>query len=116
MLDGVGCIAAAPLRNHSLVIEALSHVDDMLSFKMLVVDTDNDSVFMNQTIFDHCKARGLEQTRSRDYKKNDHASVEPSSRRTVRSYAAVVGCGLVSGLAESWPRKTEQPDQGGHCP
>ena len=45
-----------PLRNQSLVVEALSHVDDTLSFKMLVVDTDDDSAYMNQTIFDHCKA------------------------------------------------------------
>ena len=46
---------------------------------MLGVDTDNDSAFMNQTVFDYCKDNGLEQTRSRAYKKNDQAWVGVSS-------------------------------------
>ena len=53
------CVAM-PLRNQSLVVEALSLAEANLPFEMLGVDTDNDSAFMNQTVFDHCKARGLE--------------------------------------------------------
>jgi hypothetical protein len=39
-----------------------------LAFTLLGVDSDNDSAFMSQCVFDYCKARGLEQTRSRAYK------------------------------------------------
>ena len=36
-----------------------------LALRLRGVDTDNDSAFMNETVFDYCKANGLEQTRSR---------------------------------------------------
>jgi hypothetical protein len=60
------------------------------------VDTDNDSAFMNETVFDYCKANGLEQTRSRAYKKNDQAWVEQKNGAVVRH---LVGYGRLSGLA-----------------
>ncbi len=66
------CVAM-PVRNQALIVEALSIVDAVLPFGMLGVDTDNDSAFMNQTVFDYCRAHGLEQTRSRAYRKNDQA-------------------------------------------
>ena len=43
---------------------------------MLGVDSDNDSAFMTQYVFDYSKAHRLAQTRSRAYKKNDQAWVE----------------------------------------
>ncbi|MDO9234482.1 MAG: hypothetical protein Q7U28_00420 [Aquabacterium sp.] len=39
---------------------------------------------MNQTVFDYCKGLGLEQTRSRAYKKNDQAWVEQKNGAIVR--------------------------------
>jgi hypothetical protein len=66
------CVAM-PLRNQSLIVESLIVAQDDLSFAMLGINTDNDSAFMNQTVFDHCKAKGLEQMGSRAYKKNDQA-------------------------------------------
>ena len=60
------------------------------------VDSDNDSAFMSQTVFDYCKGRGLEQTRSRAYKKNDQAWVEQKNGAVVRR---LVGYGRLSGLA-----------------
>ena len=89
------CVAM-PLRNQSLVVEALIVAQDDLPFAMLGIDTDNDSAFMNQTVFDHCKAQGLEQTRSRAYKKNDQAWVEQKNGAIVRR---LVGYGRLSGLA-----------------
>jgi len=89
------CVAM-PLRNQSLVVEALIVAQDDLPFAMLGIDTDNDSAFMNQTVFDHCKAKGLEQTRSRAYKKNDQAWVEQKNGAIVRR---LVGYGRLSGLA-----------------
>lgn len=89
------CIAM-PVRNQSLVVEAMAIAAADLPFKMLGVDTDNDSAFMNQTVFDYCKDNGLEQTRSRAYKKNDQAWVEQKNGAVVRR---LVGYGRLSGLA-----------------
>ena len=89
------CVAM-PVRNQSLVVEALTVAEDDLPFAMLGIDTDNDSAFMNQTVFDYCKDKGLEQTRSRAYKKNDQAWVEQKNGAIVRR---LVGYGRLSGLA-----------------
>ena len=89
------CIAM-PVRNQSLVVEAMAIAAADLPFAMLGVDTDNDSAFMNPTVFDYCKVNGLEQTRSRAYKKNDQAWVEQKNGAIVRR---LVGYGRLSGLA-----------------
>lgn len=83
------------MRNQILVIEALDKVATDLPFAMLGVDSDNDSAFMNQTVFDYCKGLGLEQTRSRAYKKNDQAWVEQKNGAIVRR---LVGYGRLSGV------------------
>ncbi|GAB3768296.1 ISNCY-like element ISBj12 family transposase [Ramlibacter monticola] len=88
------CIAM-PVRNQSLVIEAFAIAAEELAFPMLGVDTDNDSAFMNQTVFDYCKDNRLEQTRSRAYRKNDQAWVEQKNGAIVRR---LVGYGRLSGL------------------
>lgn len=54
---------------------------------MLGFDSDNDSAFMNETLFDYCKAHNLEQTRSRAYKSNDQAWVEQKNGSVVRHFA-----------------------------
>ena len=66
------CLAMR-MRNQDLVIEGFKKAACDLSFPMPGVDSDNDSAFMNQGVFDYCKEHGLEQTRSRPYKKNDQA-------------------------------------------
>lgn len=88
------CIAM-PVRNQSLVVEALSIAAAELPFRMCGIDTDNDSAFMNETVFEHCKKHQLEQTRSRAYKKNDQAWVEQKNGAIVRRF---VGYGRLSGL------------------
>ncbi len=87
------CVAMR-LRNQWLVIESLVKVADDLPFAMLGVDSDNDTAFMNQSVFDYCKERKLEQTRSRAYKKNDQAWVEQKNGSIVRR---LVGYGRLSG-------------------
>jgi hypothetical protein len=89
------CVAM-PVRNQLLVVQGMSKVASELSFPLLGVDTDNDSAFMNQTVFDYCKGLGLEQTRSRAYKKNDQAWVEQKNGAIVRR---LVGYGRLSGRA-----------------
>lgn len=87
------CVAM-PVRNQSLVVQGMAKVASDLLFPMLGVDTDNDSAFMNQTVFDYCKDVGLEQTRSRAYKKNDQAWVEQKNGSVVRR---LIGYGRLSG-------------------
>jgi transposase InsO family protein len=62
---------------------------------MLSIDTDNDSAFMSQTVFDHCKAQGLEQTRSRAYKTNDQAWVERKYGAIARRLVSYGGASVV---------------------
>lgn len=88
------CVAM-PLRNQLLIVEGFAKVAVALPFPMLGVDTDNDSAFMSETVFAYCKAKGLEQTRSRAYKKNDQAWVEQKNGSVVRR---LVGYGKLSGL------------------
>ncbi len=71
-------------RNQMLVIEGLEKAAADLPFAMLGVDSDNDSAFMNQNVLDYCQSKGLEQTRSRAYKKNDQAWVEQKNGAIVR--------------------------------
>ena len=89
------CVAM-PVRNQSPIVEAMTKVASDLPFPMLGVDTDNDSAFINQTVFDHCKKNGLEQTRSRAYKKNDQAWFEQKNGSTEER----IYCQACSGL---WP-------------
>lgn len=89
------CIAM-PVRDQSLIVEALAIAASDLPFAMLGVDTDNDSAFMNQSVFDYCRDNRLEQTRSRAYKKNDQAWVEQKNGAVVRR---LVGYSRLSGIA-----------------
>jgi hypothetical protein len=77
------CVAM-PMRNQQLIREALEAAASNLPFIMLGIDTDNDSAFINQTIIDYCNERGVVQTRSRPYRKNDQAWVEQKNGAVVR--------------------------------
>lgn len=87
------CVAMR-LPDQMLVIDAFEKVAADLPFAMRGIDSDNDSTFMSQAVFDYCKERGLEQTRSRAYKKNDQAWVEQKNGAVVRR---LVGYGRLSG-------------------
>ena len=51
---------------------------------LLGLDTDNDTVFMNETVQGRCAARGITFTRTRPYRKNDQAWVEQTNGTVVR--------------------------------
>jgi hypothetical protein len=90
-------------RNQVLVMGALDKAAADLPFAMLGVDSDNDSAFMTQDIFDYCKAHGLQQTRSRAYKKNDQAWVEQKNGAIVRrlvGYSRLSGAEATNALAQ----------------
>ena len=59
-------------------------VRKLLPFVLLGFDTDNDSVFMNETVRDYCLDQAIVFTRSRPYRKNDQAFVEQKNEAIVR--------------------------------
>lgn len=81
-----GWTECAPIlvREQSLLTAVLSEVRHMLPFALLGFDTDNDSVFLNETVRDYCVAAGIEFTRCRPYRKNDQAWVEQKNGAVVR--------------------------------
>ena len=60
----VNPIGLAPLlvREQRLLTEVLGEMRKLLPFALLGLDTDNDSVFMNETVRDYCLAAGVEFT------------------------------------------------------
>jgi hypothetical protein len=92
-----GWTECAPLlvREQRLLTEVLSELRKLLPFALLGFDTDNDSVFMNETVRDYCLDAGVEFTRCRPYRKNDQAWVEQKNGSVVRR---VVGYRRFEGL------------------
>ena len=81
-----GWTECAPLlvREQKLLTEVLSEVRQQMPFALLGFDTDNDSVFMNETVRAYCEETGLVFTRCRPYRKNDQAWVEQKNGAVVR--------------------------------
>ena len=81
-----GWTECAPLlvREQRLLIEVLGELRKLLPFPLLGLDTDNDSVFMNETVRDYCQQVGIAFTRCRPYRKNDQAWVEQKNGAVVR--------------------------------
>jgi hypothetical protein len=86
-----GWTECAPLlvREQRLLTEVLGELRKLLPFPLLGLDTDNDSVFMNETVRDYCKQAGIEFTRCRPYRKNDQAWVEQKNGAVVRRTMAI---------------------------
>jgi len=101
------------VRDGALVIEALARARALFPFPLRGVDVDNESAFMNEPVIGWCRARGLEVTRSRAYRKNDRAWVEQKNGAIVRR---LVGYGRLEGLlaAEALARLSAASRQPGN--
>jgi hypothetical protein len=86
---------ALPVREQTLIVEAINGVRPKLPFPLRGLDTDNDSAFMNDTLWNYCQTHGIVFTRSRAYRKNDQAWVEQKNGSIVRK---LVGYGRLQGL------------------
>ena len=93
-----GWTECAPVlvREQTLLAEVLAELRKVLPFALLGFDTDNDAVFMNETVRDYCQSNGIEFTRCRPYRKNDQAWVEQKNGAVVRR---AVGYRRYEGLA-----------------
>ena len=63
-------------RDGSLVVEAMTRAQSLFPWLIRGADFDNDRAFMNDVVVPWCREQKIEVTRSRAYKKNDHAFVE----------------------------------------
>jgi hypothetical protein len=66
------------------VFEALKEIQAELPFKLLGIDSDNGSEFINSHLIAYCSAQAIKFTRGRPYKKNDNCYVEEKNYSVVR--------------------------------
>jgi hypothetical protein len=71
-------------RSQQNVSAAVELLRDRLPFPLLGMDSDNDSVFINETLLRYCADQKVTFTRSRPYRKNDQAHVEQKNWSVVR--------------------------------
>ena len=81
-----GWTECAPLlvREQTLLVSVLTELRRLMPFPLLGLDVDNDTVFMNETVRDYCRAEGIALTRCRPYHKNDQAHIEQKNGAVVR--------------------------------
>jgi hypothetical protein len=69
------------------IVEGIKELQKQFPFAMVIFDSDCGSEFINHEVADWLQARGIEQTRSRPYQKNDQAHVESKNNHVVRKHA-----------------------------
>ena len=83
-----GWTEAVPLlaREQSLVVEGLEAISGVFPVPIRGIDSDNDSVFINETLVGYSEDRDIEFTRSRAYRKNDQAWIEQKNGSVIRRF------------------------------
>src|SRR5712692_9622101 len=71
-------------KGQTAVLAALNQVQSVLPFRLLGVDSDNGSEFINWHLKAWCERRGIQLTRGRPYKKDDNAHAEQKNWTHVR--------------------------------
>jgi hypothetical protein len=82
-------------REQSLVIEGINILKNQLPFDLIGIDSDNDSAFINDSLFNYCEEKNIKFTRSRPYRKNDQAWVEQKNGAIIRKF---VGYNRLTGV------------------
>ena len=68
------------------MVAGLEAIARQLPFPVLGIDSDNDTVFINDTLTGDCAVRGIEFTRSRAHRKNDQAWIEQKNGGVIRRF------------------------------
>jgi hypothetical protein len=66
------------------IVQAFSEMREVLPLKVLDIDSDNGSEFINHNLYRYCEAREIGFTRGRPYKKDDNAHIEQKNWTHVR--------------------------------
>jgi hypothetical protein len=75
---------AIAVRSQQATKEGLSQMQPRFPFRIRELHPDNDSVLVNDLLWDWCQEQGIRMSRSRPYKKNDNAWVEQKNWTHVR--------------------------------
>ncbi len=81
------------VREQTLLSTVLTELRKQLPFAPLGLDTDNDTVFMNEKLKAYCEAANIVFTRCRPYRKNDQAFVEQKNGAVDGRLSSVRGPG-----------------------
>ncbi len=79
-------LRALPNRAQRWVKEALIDIRRTLPFRLIAIDADNGSEFLNKQVYDWCTREQIQFTRSRSYHKNDNPFVEQKNSQYVRHF------------------------------
>ena len=71
-------------KSQRVVTAALDDIIHALPFPLCGLDADNGTEFINDHLFRYCRARGIQLTRIRPYKKDDNAHIEQKNWTHVR--------------------------------
>jgi hypothetical protein len=90
-----GWTECAPLivREQTLLSTVLTELRKQLPFALVGLDTDNDTVFMNETLKAYCDAANIIFTRCRPYPKTDQGLQRAQARRKDKALASPVAVG-----------------------
>jgi hypothetical protein len=73
-------------RGQHVTREGLQEIKTSQPFDLKGIDSDNGAEFLNHHVHGWLKAQGIQQTRSRPYRKNDQAHVEQKNYTHVRQF------------------------------
>jgi len=66
------------------ILDAVDKISQRFPFRILGIDSDNGSEFINHHLWNYCEEEGIQFTRSRPYKKDDNAHIEQKNWTHVR--------------------------------
>ena len=66
------------------ILKAFDKISQRFPFRVLGIDSDNGSEFINHHLWNYCEEREIQFTRSRPYKKDDNAHIEQKNWTHVR--------------------------------
>ncbi len=75
-------------RGEAAVVKAFDEIEGTLPFRLLGIDSDNGSEFINWHLRRWCAKRDIQHTRGRPYKKDDNAHIEQKNWTHVRKLVA----------------------------
>ncbi len=95
-------------RGQAATLAGLRQIEAAQPFALRGIDSDGGGEFLNYHLYGYLKARGIRQTRSRPYRKNDQAHVEQKNYTHVRQLLGYERLGQsellepINGLLEEW--------------
>jgi hypothetical protein len=73
-------------KGQTAVLNAIEKISQRLPFKLVGIDSDNGSEFINNHLWSYCRRENIQFTRSRPYKKDDNAHIEQKNWTHVRKF------------------------------